>query len=131
MEDEVQRNDEEMPATSLSVVPTLCKSKSYSQHGAFLTIPKQGNSVGLLFHPKSHCLLNPQHTLRLPVSPRRRRTMTKSIPTINRLRDKKLERAEDLERMSRILKRRSEEAKALKKKEAARPSPALSDKQAL
>lgn len=32
--------------------------------------------------------------------------------------DKKLERAEDLERMSRILKRRSEEAEASKKKPA-------------
>ncbi|HET9789900.1 MAG TPA: hypothetical protein VFR08_01210 [Candidatus Angelobacter sp.] len=32
-------------------------------------------------------------------------------------RDKKLEHVEDLERMSRILKRRSEEAQAAKKKE--------------
>lgn len=33
---------------------------------------------------KTHCLLNPQHTLRLPFSPRKRRIMTKSILTISR-----------------------------------------------
>lgn len=43
--------------------------------------------------------------------------------------DKKLEHAEDLERMSRILKRRSEEAKALKKKEPDCPSPCAPEKQ--
>lgn len=41
----------------------------------------------------------------------------------NAPRDKKLEQAEDLERMSRILKRRSEEAKALKKEELDCPNP--------
>jgi hypothetical protein len=57
--------------------------------------------------------------------------MTKSILTISQPRDKKSEHAEDLERMSRILKRRSEEAKALKKEEPACPSPGSSDKQGL
>ena len=41
----------------------------------------------------------------------------------NTPRDKKLEHAEDLERMSRILKRQSEEAKALKNKEPECPKP--------
>jgi hypothetical protein len=49
----------------------------------------------------------------------------------NAPRDKKLEHAEDLERMLRILKRRSEEAKALKKKEPDCPSPRSSEKQEL
>lgn len=46
----------------------------------------------------------------------------------NASRDKKLEHVEDLERMSRILKRRSEEAKAPKKKELDGPSPGSCDK---
>jgi hypothetical protein len=45
--------------------------------------------------------------------------------------DKKLEHVEDLERMSRILKRRSEEAQALKKKQPDPPSPPSSDQQGL
>lgn len=55
--------------------------------------------------------------------------MTKSILTIGQPRDKKLEHAEDLERMARILRRRSEEAKALKEKEPACPSPGSPAKQ--
>jgi CheY-like chemotaxis protein len=34
--------------------------------------------------PKTHCLLNPQHTLRLLFSPGKRRIMIKSILTISR-----------------------------------------------
>ena len=44
-------------------------------------------------------------------------------------RDKKLEHSEDLERMSRILERRSEKAKVLENKEPDYPSPILSDTQ--
>ena len=55
--------------------------------------------------------------------------MTKPVLTISPPRDKKLEHAEDLERMARILMRRSEEAKALKEKEPACPSPGSYDKQ--
>ena len=46
-------------------------------------------------------------------------------------RDKKLEHSEDLERMSRILERRSEKARVLENKEPDYPSPILSDTQGM
>lgn len=49
----------------------------------------------------------------------------------NAPRDKKLEHSEDLERMARILERRSEKAKALENKEPDYPSPILPDTQGM
>jgi CheY-like chemotaxis protein len=49
-----------------------------------LTRPNQGNIINLSVDLKTHCLLNLQHTLRLPFSPRKRRNVTKSILTISR-----------------------------------------------